>query len=184
MVLPFLMLLVLGAIEFGFAFSHHLTLEYATREGARVGSALVNGGGDLGCAVGQSPNWTDVDKRIVAAVERVLASNGSPVEMARVSEIRIFEADASGSPVAGHVNTWTNTGPGSGPVVDGDALDFSPPSIDSWRACTRNNLQPADSIGVGLTYTYQLRTPFLSLTGLDTLGMADRTVMALNPTNQ
>ena len=44
-IVPFLMLLVLGAIEFGFIFTHSLSMEYATREGARVGSSLANGGG-------------------------------------------------------------------------------------------------------------------------------------------
>jgi TadE-like protein len=183
MVLPFLLLLIMGAIEFGFAFNHHLTMEYASREGARVGAALVNGGGPLGCSGGQSPNWAGVDTRIVAAVERVLDSSGSPIDLAEVSQIRIFKADAAGHQVGSFANAWTYT-PGTGPVVDGTPLDFSPPGTDSWRACSRNNLQPADSIGVSVTYTYKLRTPFLALTGLATLPMSDHTVMALNPTNQ
>lgn len=33
LVLPFLMLLVLGAIEFGFMFNSNISLEYASREG-------------------------------------------------------------------------------------------------------------------------------------------------------
>ena len=182
-ILPFLMLLILGAIEFGFAFGHHLTLEYASREGARVGAALVNGGGDLGCAAGQSPNRNEVDVRIVAAVERVLASSGSPVDLSEVSEIRIFKADGTGHQVGGYANVWTYT-PGAGPSVDGSPLDFSPPSSVPWPACARNNLQPADSIGVSIGYTYKLQTPFLSLTGVASLPMSDRTVMALNPTSQ
>jgi TadE-like protein len=183
MILPFLMLLIMGAIEFGFVFNHHLTLEYASREGARVGAALVNGGGDLGCGAGQSPNWTDVDKRIVAAVERVLTSNGSPIDTNKVHEIRIYKADASGKQIGSYANVWTYT-PGAGPTIDGTTLDFSPPPTDSWKACSRNNLQPADSLGVRVTYTYQFRTPFLALVGFSSIDFSDRTVMALNPTNQ
>lgn len=190
MVLPFLMFLILGAIEFGFAFNHHLTMEYASREGARVGAALVNGGGPLGCnqGAGQSPNefaagTPRVDARIVAAVERVLESKGSPLEIDRISEIRIYKADAAGNQLGGFANVWRYT-PGAGPQVDGVALDFSPPVPESWRACSRNNLQPADSIGVSLAYAYALRTPFLTLTGIATLPMTDRSVMALNPTSQ
>jgi len=50
MIITVVMLLLLGMLEFGFLFDHHLTLEYATREGARVGAALANGGGALGCS--------------------------------------------------------------------------------------------------------------------------------------
>ena len=56
---PMFMLLLMGMLEFGLAFSHHQTLQYATREGARAGAALSNGGGKLGCAFGQSPNAAD-----------------------------------------------------------------------------------------------------------------------------
>ena len=183
MVLPFLMMVILGAIEFGFMFNHHLTLEYASREGARVGSSLVNGGGTLGCGAGQSPNWATVDTKIVAAIERVLDSTGSPIDLSRVSEIRIFKADAAGNQIGTNANAWTYT-PGTGPVVDGTPLNFSPPSSNAWQACARNNFQPADSIGVSLSYSYRLQTPFLSFTGFSSLPMSDRTVMALNPSSQ
>ncbi len=63
MLVPIFMLLLLGMLEFGFAFDQNLTLEYATREGARVGSALANGGGTLGCGAGQSPNAATVDQQ-------------------------------------------------------------------------------------------------------------------------
>ena len=38
------MLILFGMLEFGFVFSHNLTLQYATREGARTGALLANGG--------------------------------------------------------------------------------------------------------------------------------------------
>ena len=183
LVLPFLLMLILGAVEFGFVFNHHLTLEYATREGARVGSSLVNGGGTLGCGGGESPNWATVDTKIIAAVERVLDSTGSPVDLSRLSEIRIYKADNAGKQIGTNANAWTYT-PGTGPVVDGIPLNFSAPSTNSWQACARNNLQPADSIGVSLTYSYRLQTPFLAFTGFTSIPMSDRAVMALNPTNQ
>ena len=41
---PAFMLLLFGMLEFGFVFTHNLTLEYATREGARTGAALADGG--------------------------------------------------------------------------------------------------------------------------------------------
>ena len=96
MIITVVMLLLLGMLEFGFLFDHHLTLEYATREGARVGSALANGGGTLGCGAGQSPNAADVDKQIIAAVQRVITSPGSAVVPSRITEIRIYKANTTG----------------------------------------------------------------------------------------
>ena len=43
-ILPVFVLFLLGMLEMGLAFSHHLTLEYATREGSRTGAGLANGG--------------------------------------------------------------------------------------------------------------------------------------------
>ena len=72
MIVPVVMLMVLGMMDFGFALDHSATVGNATREGARMGSALVNGGGAMGCGTGQSPAASDVDPRIVAAVQRIL----------------------------------------------------------------------------------------------------------------
>ncbi len=56
LMLPVLLMLLLGILDFGMAFDHLLTIRYASREGARIGAALVNGGGTLGCGASQSPN--------------------------------------------------------------------------------------------------------------------------------
>ena len=90
-------LLLLGMLEFGFMFDHHITLGYASREGARVGSALANGGGQLGCGAGRSPNADLVDPQVIAAVQRVLTSPGSLITLGDDIEIRIFKADARAS---------------------------------------------------------------------------------------
>lgn len=184
LILPVLLLIVLGTLEFGLAFDHNLTLEYSTREGARTGAALANGGGQLGCASGQSPNAANVDPAIVAAVERVLTSDGSPVALNQVSQIRIYKANAAGDE-SGPVNAWIYA-PGQGPVIDGRQLDFKPNLlIQSWATCGRNNggANP-DYLGVSLDYTYRLQTPMGNLLAIVTLGMHDQTVMQLNPTNQ
>ncbi len=63
----------------------------------------------------------------MAAVERVLTSEGSPIKLGNVTEIRIYYVDnnpsgginTNGAEVAGSVNRWTLT-PGLGPVVDGN----------------------------------------------------------------
>ncbi len=190
MLVPMFMLLLLGMLEFGLAFSHHQTLEYATREGARTGAALANGGGTLGCANGQSPNAAGVDPQIIAAVERVLTSDGSPIKNAlgNVQSIHIFlGTTASGSETAGQVNTWIYRA-GAGPVVDGKALDFIQQSAQ-WTACNRDYTPPADPIGVSISYRYPLQTGLSAILGFfggsnwTSMNMSDRTVMNVNPTN-
>jgi Flp pilus assembly protein TadG len=187
MILPILLLIVLGTLEFGLAFDHNLTLEYASREGARTGSALANGGGPVTCSPPSAASTT-VDNNIVAAVERVLASQGSPIVLANVTEIRIYKVAAgntAGNEVAGLVNRWTYT-PGAGPLVNGTPLDFSPdPAMQGWAACTRFTGQPnPDSIGVSVRYTYNLQTSLGALLSVINFQMRDHTVMSLNPTGK
>lgn len=179
LVVPAFLLLLLGMLEFGFAFDQNLTLQYATREGARVGSALVNGGGPLGCGASQSPNAATVDNLIIAAVNRVLTSPGSRVRTSDVPAIRIYKAGNAGQEL-GPVNVWTYSA-GGGPMVDGRALDYVR-TTTTWSACGRSNAAPADSIGISLTYTYRMATPLRGFTS-STIPMSDRTVMQMNPTN-
>jgi len=192
LLVPLFMMLLFGMIEFGIAFTHELTIEYAVREGARAGSALSNGGGNLGCSAGQSVNWKTVDPLVIAAVERVLESPGSQIVVARVSKIVIFKANpATGADDLGLHNTWLYSS-GGGPIPAGttDHLNFvdaSYPNGDSWRACSRSNASPnIDSIGVSIVYTYQFQTPLATILGFfgggtPSLEVTDKTVMDLNP---
>lgn len=185
LILPVFLLLLLGILEFGMAFDHLISISYATREGARTGAALVNGGGTLGCGTGKSPNADMVDAQVVAAVERVLTSPGSQVALNRVSQIRIFQETTNGVETGG-ANIWSYAA-GSGPVVDGDPLDFIA-TTSGWTACSRVNTLPAPSIGVSIRYRYSFSTPlggilgFFGGGGQTGLDVSDQAVMAMNPT--
>ncbi len=186
MIISVVMLLLLGMLEFGFLFDHHLTLEYATREGARVGSAMGNGGGTLGCGAGQSPNAATVDPQIIAAVQRVITSPGSAVVASRITEIRIYKSNTTGG-ISGSSNKWIYS-QANGPSVDGKNLDFIPSGATGWAACARDNGAEPDSIAVSLKYDYHLVTPLSAAmgffgpgTGPSAFEIGDRTVMALNP---
>ena len=173
LILPILMLIVIGTIEFGFVFDHHLTMEYASREGARTGAGLSNGGGDAAvCAA--------IDAQIVAAVERVLTSPGSDIDLDQVPEIRIYKAGADGQEV-GPVNRWRYSA-GAGPMVDGVRLNFIQVAV-GWAPCSRVSDPNPDSVGVSLIYRYAFRTPMANLIGFDSITMNDRTIMALAPTD-
>ena len=185
LILPVLLMLLLGLIEFGFVFAHHQGLEYATREGARTASALANGqNGQNGAPIGTA--CTTIDDQVIAAVQRVITGTGSLLVLGNVSQIRIYKYDdatgAPATPAASYVNVWTPVSSG-GAVVDGIALKFARTS-GSWNACTRLNGLTPDSVGVDVTYSYTFVTGLGSLlrwAGVTTLSMKDNTVMVLNP---
>jgi Flp pilus assembly protein TadG len=177
--IPVFLVLLLSMLDFGFAYNHNLSLEYATREGARTGSALAAGNSTLPC--------DEVDDYVMAAVQRVLKAPGSAVILANIGVVSIYKATATGAEIPGAVNTWTYA-PGAGPTVDGMRLDFVA-GTRGWSACDRSNAMPnPDSIGVSIGYTYHFITPLPSALalvggrGVATLPMSDRTVMSLNPT--
>jgi hypothetical protein len=188
MVVPLFMILLLGLLEFGFVFDHAMTLNYATREGARSGAAFAAGNSTtMPCATS-----TDVDKHVVAAIQRVLKAPGSPISIDQINSIQIYKASSSGGVSGGQTNVWDYNA-GSGPMVDGAPLDFSQTS-QGWNACTRDNSWSGgvapDSLGVSISYQYQYVTPlaaamqfFGPVGGSGTLTISDRTVMALNPTD-
>jgi Flp pilus assembly protein TadG len=178
---PAFMLILFGMLEFGFVFTHNLTLEYATREGARTGAALADGAGNGAvCAT--------IDPQIIAAVERVLTSSGSPIVEPSVTSIKIWKATVAGVPAsAGQTSTWAY-GVAGAPIVDGFQLHYHEVTPSTWLPCTRNNAANPDSIGVSLTYDYNMVTPLSSVArffggGASTgvIPMNDRTIMALNP---
>lgn len=200
LLVPLFLLVLLGVLEFGLAFSHNLTLEYATREGARTGAALANGtGSDSSCvaADGTSRALTanDVDPLIISAVQRVLESSGSLLHLSTTTTIVIFKADVNGGDTLGYDNVWTYN-KGGGPAVP---CQKSPPNLDfklsgsgGWAASTRNNGATPDQLGVSLTYDYTLTTPLGAVMALashkagvawSSIRMVDQSVMALEPTN-
>lgn len=178
MIITVMMLLLLGMLEFGFLFDQHLTIEYSSREGARVGSALANGSSTIPCA--------QVDDNVVAAVQRVITSPGSRVDEANVTSIRIYKSTSTGVQSGNLYNLWVYEKAG-GPVVDGKALDFKNTAAN-WSACGRSNTTTSpDSIGVLIQYDYTAVTPlaavmsFFGGPGPNTIPISDKTVMALNP---
>ena len=175
-VVPVILLLMLSMLEFGFAFDHTLTLQYATREGARYGAALGPGTTSVPC--------DHVDSEIITAVPRVLTSPGSRVVLANVSEIDIYEAAADGSVSGSQMNVWKYSSSSVPPFTNYST---------GWNACTLNarryDTNPPDSIGVALIYRYDFVTPlggilrFFGGTAISSLGISDKAVMALNPHN-
>src|SRR2546428_6442504 len=89
---PLLLIIVFGLVELAGLMSDAMTMSAASREGARIGGALVNGGGTLGCLSGQSPNAATVDPNIVAAVEHVLTGTRTKVNLPDANATRLWKA--------------------------------------------------------------------------------------------
>jgi hypothetical protein len=189
---PVFLLILLGTLEFGFAFNHNITLETATREGARAGAAMADGTQiDTTCG-GTTITPANVDPLVIAAVQRVLKSPGSMVDMGQITDLQIYKVSTNGS-VIGPANVWRyrpgNAGnpavPCQSPLERLDFYEFS----HGWDAATRLNDATPDSIGVSITYTYQFRSALGSIlrfigggTTWSSVRMTDKTVMALQPT--
>jgi Flp pilus assembly protein TadG len=187
MLVPLFCLFLFGMLEFGFLFSHNLTIEYASREGVRTGAALGDGGRI-------AANCATIDAQIVAAVERVLTSPGSPISEKDIT-IKLWKSTPASDPNPGtpasaaYTSTWTYVA-GGGPTVDGAKLDFvnTTPFSAAWAPCNRNTGNNPDSIGVSIDYTYTMATPLSAIGRFfggsasgTTIALTDRTVMALNP---
>ena len=186
--LPVILLVVLSVVELGLAFGNVNTIGYGSREGARVGSALATGDAN-DCLSGPDPSM--VDATLVSAVQRILKSPGSGIDISRVEEIRIFKATPSGGEVPGTVSVWRFVGEGSGPEVDPGpgvaSIAFAPAGGSPWPACVRDN-SPAtpDSIGVTVRYRYEFNSPMPAVInaiadGALSMTFSETTVMSLNP---
>ena len=157
LVLPILIVLLFGMLEFGSAYDHQTAMAYAVREGARVGASLGNGGTNSGI----------VDPTIVAAVQRGLTN---PILIDNVTAIEIYQSNTSGQPITGKINRYDRNG-----TLIGTA---------GWPANTRVASLTGDSIGVRVYYDFEPTTPAGVI--MDFLGggvtMTDSTVMKLEPT--
>jgi hypothetical protein len=176
LILPTLLMLVLGTAEMGLALNTSMALVEATREGARVGAALSNGGGIEGCTSGSGT----VDQQIIESVQRVVESPGNGIKLAGIDYIHIFKANADSS--EGLTNEWT-VDTVHGTSICGVKLDFVQGAVN-WPASSRDTTLPTDSIGVSIRYHYALVTPLSAIFkvfGGNQITMSDKTIMALEP---
>jgi Flp pilus assembly protein TadG len=158
LIIPVILLLTFGAIEFGFAFNEQGTVRAATRTAARAAST--------------QPKATDAQFE-AAAVDTLNASvknlvNGEP-DYALIYDSRN--------------GTYEPSSPGSctGECVyyDWNGTTFTKVS-GSWPAASRAACAGAsDRVGVFLKVHHEFITGLFTDTGLD---LAGRTVMALEPT--
>jgi len=160
LVAPLLFALVFGIFEFGWLFRSHMTVHFATREGARTGAVA----GTVG----------DADAQIQQAVDNSMIG----MSYADIIELSIYHADTAGNCVPD---------PGSGlcqedayaPDANGDWVAL--PGRLNWPATTnRRDNEPTDILAVRIQYRHHFLINFLPGAVGDTI-IDDRSVMNIEP---
>jgi len=160
-VLPVLLLILIGLAEFGLGFRDMLTVNSASREGARVASAV----GD------------DASADCVAIEAAAAALIG--VEIDNVQQVWIFKADAAGEPVPGVRQVYrpkTTADTADTLVCSAGWVQIEDGYPPSTRSVVSSNL---DLLGVRVIFTHQWVTQFPPFSGQETW-TAD-TIMRLEP---
>ena len=152
-VLPILLVIALGAAEFGFAFIDWLSVSNAARTGARIGSAA---GTDA-----------SADSIVLNAVEEAL----SDMDSSTVQAVWIYKADAAGDPVDTQCTIGNETQancPNSNVYVpkSGGGWTCMTGNSCKWTAPSRDDRLPGlDQLGVRIVFTHSWLTSFIPLPG-------------------
>lgn len=166
LVFGFLMMLALGAFEYGMVFRDWLSVTVSAREGGRVAASAANYG--------------DADCVILEAAVGALQS----LQSGEVAEVHIYRSDASGSyPGANSSNTRRYS-----PFNPGDLGLVECVGGSKWNAeHLGSNWDPADRVsaagvawgGVRVDFEHEWYTDFLWWTG--TIDFSDDAVFRMEP---
>lgn len=164
--LPLLLLIAIGAFEYGMLFRDSLTVSTAAREAGRVAAS--------------SANYGDADCVILEAAAGALSavSNGT------TDEVHIYKSDATGSIPSLGANTMRRYRPAM-PMEPGliacSGSDWFPIHLGTaWDPTDRvNDPANADWIGVRIEYSHSFQLNLLWFTGSQAL--ADEAVFRIEP---
>ena len=161
-----LMMLALGAFEYGMLFRDSLTVATASREAGRVAASTANYG--------------NADCVILEAAAGALQS----LNAGTIDEIHIFKSDENGS-YPGSVSSFTRR---YSPLQSGDpslvactGSDWNAEQLGmDWEPVDRVNTEGgADWIGVRISYDHTWLTNFLWWNG--TVGLEDDAIFRIEP---
>ena len=184
LVFPLFFVLLLGIIEFAFAFNAILAVNYASRDAALAAAEA-----------GSAPGADCAD---LIGIEKDI---GPPANHANVSKVEIYRAKSDGSPYvpvpdASWTTTYARTGSTSCTLPDGtNALvpyatttatnnypEASRCNFLGGCAGTGNHLLTVDHIGVRVFYTHAYVTPLRTFVGTGSGFSFDRAnVMRIEP---
>jgi Flp pilus assembly protein TadG len=157
MVLPVLLLVVIGLVEFSFVWNSRNTVLFASRDG----SMLAAEGGGL--------NGTDC-----VVLQRIESDVVSPSNALRIQNVTIYWSDRNGDQIGSNQNIYTRGGSTSCNYPDGTTISV-PYSLTtagyveadrcSVLAGCGGTHTTVDTIGVRVTYQHFWLTSFARLTG-------------------
>ena len=157
LVLPLLLVLVVGVLEFGFLLNANLSISYATRDAALVAAEAGDNSG--------------ADCLILKKIEDDITP---PADDAAIQGVQIYWSDQNGNVLSGAINSYTRSGSttcnvngtnvtvpysASGPLLY-PAADRCNVILGTGCASGHTGL---DTIGVKLTYQYGWHTPLRCL---------------------
>jgi Flp pilus assembly protein TadG len=157
LILPALLLVVIGLIEFSFVLNSRNTVLFASRDG----SMLAAEGGSIG--------GTDC-----VVLRRIESDVVSPATALRVQTIQIYWSDRNGDQIGSNQNVYTRGGTTSCTYADGTTITVpytlttagyvEGARCDVLAGCGGSHTT-VDTIGVRVTYQHFWLTSFARLTG-------------------
>jgi hypothetical protein len=147
LVAPLLLLVIFGTIEFCFLYQSINTVDFAAREGARVGAVL-------------GPTDASADSKIIQAIFAA-TSNGTGLLFSQIQMIEIFRSSENGSVPPPLASCAQQATPPFEDVYDGRGNAC--PGTLGWPPSARNaTFNSADYLGVRITFAYNWVTSFVS----------------------
>jgi Flp pilus assembly protein TadG len=157
LILPALLLLLLGLVEFSFVLNSRNTVLFASRDG----SMLAAEGGNL----------TGTDCVVLKRIESDVVS---PATSLRVQTVQIYWSDRNGDQIGANQNVYTRGGTTSCTYADGTTITvpytlttggyLESARCDVLAGCGGSHTT-VDTIGVRVTYQHFWLTSFARLTG-------------------
>jgi Flp pilus assembly protein TadG len=161
LVIPLVLVLITGMVEFGFAFNALLATNFASRDAALVAAEAGNASG--------------ADCVILQTIEEDINTRA---DMAHVTRVDIYWADQTGTTVKAS-NVYTRGGSttcmlnGANITVPYTASSIGYADVgrcSTVTGCGGTHTPSVDTIGVKITYDYQMKTPLRALTGNNATG--------------
>ena len=145
-VLPVLMLLIFGLIEWAFVMNTQASVNFASRDGAML---AAEGGNNVG-----------TDCMVLSRIERDLVAPALPP---RIQNIQIYWSDRNGDQISSNVNTYSRFGSVTCDYADGTSLTVpytltGPGYLEGARcdilAGCGGSHTTVDTVGVRITYQH------------------------------
>src|SRR5437762_3296391 len=161
-VLPALLLLILGIVEFAFVWNSRNTVLFASRDGAMLAAEGGNGFG--------------TDCVVLDRIERDIIS---PSNAIRIQQVQLYWSDRNGDQIGAYTNVYDRSGSTTCDFGDGSTLTvpytLSSPGYPEGTRCDvlagcGGSHTSVDTIGVRVTYRHTWITSFARIAGGGTLG--------------